>query len=260
MKKYLLTFVTVVLMVFSAYAEIDPDHRTAALGIMVLPKVEPSMYVLRYYVYFTPREGNIYYRCKNNLDGVWSEWSECGKVVTFSKPATYTLEAYAQREGKPESAHITTTFTVDYAGMSGAAGIILKPTPERGYYMTMNSVYNDDIYYRVSMDDGVWGKWRLYQGAEPFTEVGKYSIQALCDYENANVVSVTFEVDRSTRGFLGDVNMDGKVNVADVTSLVSFILGDIPKAFDEKVADVNGDSEINVADVTALIDMVLSGQ
>ena len=55
----------------------------------------------------------------------------------------------------------------------------------------------------------------------------------------------------------GDVNHDGEVNVADVTTLIDFILnrgeGDVaPGDY-----DINSDGEINVSDVNALINIVL---
>lgn len=56
----------------------------------------------------------------------------------------------------------------------------------------------------------------------------------------------------------GDVNGDGEVNVADVNSLISIILGG--KASDDTMtrADVNNDGEVNVADVNTLINLILT--
>ena len=53
---------------------------------------------------------------------------------------------------------------------------------------------------------------------------------------------------------VGDVNLDGEVNIADVNAVVDLILtgGSWP------TADVNGDGEINIADVNAIIDLILS--
>ena len=56
----------------------------------------------------------------------------------------------------------------------------------------------------------------------------------------------------------GDVNMDGIVNVSDVTALISYILGNEVSPFNESAAYVNDDSTVNVADVTLLISMVLN--
>ena len=56
--------------------------------------------------------------------------------------------------------------------------------------------------------------------------------------------------------FMGDVNGDLEVNIADVNVVINMILGgngSIP------AADVNGDGEINIADVNALIDIILNG-
>lgn len=58
---------------------------------------------------------------------------------------------------------------------------------------------------------------------------------------------------------LGDVNSDGTLDVADVSLLVSYILGNEPSPFATNVADTNSDGIIDVSDVSTLIDMVLSG-
>ena len=58
---------------------------------------------------------------------------------------------------------------------------------------------------------------------------------------------------------MGDVNMDGSVNVADVTALISYILGTPVSPFNVDVANINGDESINVADVTGLIAIILAG-
>lgn len=52
---------------------------------------------------------------------------------------------------------------------------------------------------------------------------------------------------------VGDVNGDGLVNIADVTSLIDLLLAN--SEWSAK-ADVNGDGNISIADVTTLIDML----
>ena len=56
--------------------------------------------------------------------------------------------------------------------------------------------------------------------------------------------------------FIGDVNRDLEVNIADVNVAIDIILGGND---DTIAADVNGDGEINIADINALIDIILSG-
>lgn len=55
----------------------------------------------------------------------------------------------------------------------------------------------------------------------------------------------------------GDVNGNGKVDVADVTALINMILGVAETK--ASVADVNGNGIVDVADVTALINLILVG-
>lgn len=59
----------------------------------------------------------------------------------------------------------------------------------------------------------------------------------------------------------GDVNMDGEVDVNDITRLIDVVLGKDVE-FDENAADCNtatGDGGIDVNDITALINRVLTG-
>ena len=55
----------------------------------------------------------------------------------------------------------------------------------------------------------------------------------------------------------GDINMDGKVDVADVTTLVDYILGKNPSPCDVDACDVNEDTKKDVSDVTTLVDIIL---
>ena len=55
--------------------------------------------------------------------------------------------------------------------------------------------------------------------------------------------------------FMGDVNGDLEVNIADVNAVIDIILGGNGNA----AADVNGDGEINIADINSIINIILSG-
>ena len=54
-----------------------------------------------------------------------------------------------------------------------------------------------------------------------------------------------------------DVNGDRRVDAADVSALVSSLLGDTPEGFDTKAADINGDGDTDIRDVTKLIELML---
>ena len=56
--------------------------------------------------------------------------------------------------------------------------------------------------------------------------------------------------------FIGDVNRDLEVNIADVNAVINIILGGNGST---SAADVNGDGEINIADINAVIDIILRG-
>ena len=59
---------------------------------------------------------------------------------------------------------------------------------------------------------------------------------------------------------IGDCNSDGCVDVADIVTLVNYILGKTPANFVESAADVNGDSSIDVADIVSLVNILLHPQ
>ena len=58
---------------------------------------------------------------------------------------------------------------------------------------------------------------------------------------------------------IGDVNMDGLTNIADVTALIDHLLGSTLDQFNELAADVDQNETINIADVTGIIDLLLNG-
>ena len=56
-------------------------------------------------------------------------------------------------------------------------------------------------------------------------------------------------------GSAGDVNGDGSVNVADISSIISHMAG----TAEYETADVNGDGAVNVADISAVITIMAGG-
>ena len=57
----------------------------------------------------------------------------------------------------------------------------------------------------------------------------------------------------------GDVDVDGSVNIADVSTLIDYLLGTDVVPFNVNNADVDGSNDISIADVTTMIDYLLSG-
>ena len=57
----------------------------------------------------------------------------------------------------------------------------------------------------------------------------------------------------------GDVNMDGDVNIADVTALIDYLLSGNDSIIDIEATDCDLSDDVSIADVTTLIDYLLSG-
>lgn len=58
-------------------------------------------------------------------------------------------------------------------------------------------------------------------------------------------------------GAIYDVNGDGRVDIVDVTNIISYISGQTPDGFDITAADINSDGKVNIADVVSLINIIL---
>ena len=59
-------------------------------------------------------------------------------------------------------------------------------------------------------------------------------------------------IPKLTNGLRGDVNMDGKVSLADVLEVLKYILGES----DSQFADVNGDGVVTLSDAFAVLDLI----
>ena len=70
-------------------------------------------------------------------------------------------------------------------------------------------------------------------------------------------LDLTGLIEPTPSGMPGDADEDGSVTVADITTIASYILGNIPSPFNFKNADVDGDGSITVADITATAGIIL---
>ena len=75
-------------------------------------------------------------------------------------------------------------------------------------------------------------------------------LQSGTSYTVNTDVSLTARFNR-----IGDINLDGKVDIADVTTMVNIVLN---KATDEHGnADLNGNGSVTIEDVTILVNILL---
>ena len=67
----------------------------------------------------------------------------------------------------------------------------------------------------------------------------------------------TFSVNIKDDILVGDVNVDGGVDISDVVALVNMILGSTEK---NAPADVNNDGQVDISDVVALVNIILGAK
>jgi hypothetical protein len=132
---------------------------------------------------------------------------------------------------------------------------------------------NDDVFadgvdlteipYGVSDYDfgtsGVYFYRTNAEGYDPFF-IWRIGIQAHYTVDgvknSSNIVYIEVFEEPQT-GKIGDVNGDNVVDIEDVTTLISKVLGNNPDPFIEENANVDGVGGIDIEDVTALITKVL---
>ena len=233
-------------------------YHTAAPGINVLPRSSMSQMMVAYETTLIPREGFSCFRWlildeNGEPQALWTKWREFDGPFIFTKKGNYILEAFSETLGKKRSPIISVTFEVNYLGMTLAPGLMLTPVGDRGYNLSLTSLYGDDLYYRWKRyDDEVWEGWRLYTEEIPFTEAGHYVVEVNCE---GDVMAANFEVLPYEYCLTGDVNLDGVVNILDATVLINMLLhNEVVSA----TGDVDNNGNVDINDVTALINMLLN--
>ena len=95
---------------------------------------------------------------------------------------------------------------------------------------------------------------RIYKAESMYSFTCPGTLTVTTSYRGCRSNSVVYEA----KGIMpGDVNNDGTVNIVDVTSTISHVLGEAPENFVKEAADVNNDGKIDIVDVTSIIDIVL---
>ena len=87
---------------------------------------------------------------------------------------------------------------------------------------------------------------------------GRTTVTVTVD-SNGKLATTSFVVTVTRTSMPGDVNMDGKLTIADVTKLIDVLFGSVLADYDPAAADVDRDGKIAIGDVTALIDKLLTG-
>ena len=77
-----------------------------------------------------------------------------------------------------------------------------------------------------------------------------------CTDENASNYDVSAGIDDGSCEYyiMGDINLDGQINILDIVQLANMILSDDY----QESADLNGDGNLNILDVVALVNIILT--
>jgi endonuclease I len=168
-------------------------------------------------------------------------------------------------------ADTTATYTVVLRGCTANKVQFTMTAVSKRFYIYHVDVYNGDLLLnpptlREIVEEGD-STWRTVSGITDTC----YTVQALAKgvYEyyvkaiyTDGTESVWSNIQHATitaGGDLplnGDVNLDGEVDINDVTALIGYVLSGSSQ-IDTDAADLNNDNHIDINDITALIDMVL---
>lgn len=89
----------------------------------------------------------------------------------------------------------------------------------------------------ISLTDNGDGTWGLAQ-------MPAYNVRMVVEYEDLIPKP-------------GDVNCDGRVNIADVVAIVNYIKGETPPVFNEEKADVSGNGRVTVDDLMIIVNVIM---
>ena len=220
---------------------------SSAVGYLVSPELQLSSTV------------TVVFRAKNWIAS--SGASDNASVIVSCGEASQTVAL----SDNPED------YTVVLNGCTAQnIKLAMNAVKKRAYVYSVN-IYDGDLNakapLRAVVEEGD-STWRMVSGITDtcYTvralDAGVYEYLVKAIYTDgtesvwSNIEHVTL-IGGGDAPLTGDVNDDGVVNIADVTTLIDYLLGNTPQVFNEQAADVNNDGVINIADVTALIDILL---
>jgi len=192
------------------------------------------------------------------------------RIVTLAALAAASVMAYAQ---------IYIVGNAPFGDWNPGAGVQMTQT--RGNVYTYDATISGNVWFVFA--DGLTSDWTTFNDNYRYGPTGDASetVSAGTLYTTQkssanhsykftgsgdtyrftfNADALTFRIDLATDAptyETGDVNGDGEVNIADVNSLISIILGNSGAEDYVGESDVNGDGEINIADVNAVIAIIL---
>ena len=213
-------------------------------------------------------------------NGGFVGWKGDGKIVTITNslvdPAALAQgetmatsgTATFSREHTAYAAIITNSYFTDTLGVvqgkqahsiMGGQGVTVEFSGTAAEYGTSGiTAYGTGIMYNGVLYAGINDEVSLNLDGS----ANGYSVNAgtLTGEGNPFILLMPDEdvtISAATQFLRGDVNQDGNITIADVTTLIDYLLSNDSAIPAE--ADVNADDNVSIADVTALIDYLLNG-
>ncbi len=160
--------------------------------------------------------------------------------------------------------------SIEYATFAHNTQLTSVTFPNTINYLGDYAFYNcpklKDVYSYI-MDPTTWEAWDIfmlddgdYTGRTLHVPAGTLAL-----YQGSEMWAPYFENivemgDGPVPGIPGDLDGDGEVNIADVTVLIDYLLGNLSASMIEANADLDGNNTIDVTDLTEIIDRMLTGK
>jgi len=137
-----------------------------------------------------------------------------------------------------------------------------------------NFVEENSITFPILFDPGSSGgvqggntydDYYMPNDGSPYPRDFIVDIQGILQYANNEIdtewmLYVLDELTGNNQGALGDINVDGAVNILDAVILVNFVLGfQMPTDLEFSASDLNSDGILNVLDIVQLVNIILYG-
>ena len=108
-------------------------------------------------------------------------------------------------------------------------------------YLENSLISNDSFIHNMQIDG--------YQ-----IDDGYYESYLHLESNATGTIILPINIQVGYQSFIGDVNIDGQINVQDIVLLINILIGDIPP---NNEADINQDNQINVLDAVLLVSIIL---
>ena len=137
-----------------------------------------------------------------------------------------------------------------------------------------NFVEENSITFPILFDPGSSGgvqggdtydDYYMPNDGSPYPRDFIVDLQGILQYANNEIdaewmLYVLDELTGDNQDLLGDINVDGTINILDAVILVNFVLGfQIPTDIELLVSDLNSDGILNVLDIIQLANIILYG-